>query len=361
MPKKNRNSIDNIWPFEDRLSDINGFDGNLIHGAKSFHEKTRRSGERRPSSGGLTPEHEKVVIDTGQDRYIRKENVWEEVSNCSVCGSIIAEPFLSRFGLDIYRCVTCSHRYLNPRLKFPVAEELYANDKTASDIYTSQSQIEIDRKKYSYGIDLIEMLLPPSTERIMDVGCGAGVFLEVARERGWKQCVGIDINHRYKSRYEDVDGVQYILSSLEDLQLELVGGDYDCITMWSVLEHIYDTQLCVERIKSLLKPNGLLFILVPNIDSLATRVIREKSPTFSWKHVSYFSPSSLRVLFERHGLVCEHVETVISEIDNVKSYLSGEFPYEGYGDPHNYFDWITPAYIHDNLLGSRLIGVFRNP
>ena len=61
-----------------------------------------------------------------------------------------------------------------------------------------------------------------------------------------------------------------------------------------------------------------------------------------------------------HGFQSVHIETAISEIDNVKSYLSGEYPYHGYGDPDHLFDFITPKYLHDNLLGSRLIGVFRN-
>ena len=57
---------------------------------------------------------------------------------------------------------------------------------------------------------------------------------------------------------------------------------------------------------------------------------------------------------------CEHLETIISEIENIKSYLCGESPYSGFGDPENYFSSITPKFIHKNLLGSRLIGIFRN-
>ena len=126
------------------------------------------------------------------------------------------------------------------------------------------------------------------------------------------------------------------------------------------LEHLFDLQGIVAEIKRMLKPGGLLFIMVPNVESMATRLIREKSATFNWKHVSHFSPTSLKTLMSRHGLECIHMETAISEIDNVKSYLSGEYPYYGYGDPEHLFDFITPEYLHPNLLGSRLIGVFRN-
>ena len=62
---------------------------------------------------------------------------------------------------------------------------------------------------------------------------------------------------------------------------------------------------------------------------------------------------------EKAGLKIEHMETVVTEIDNIKSYLSGEHPYEGFGDPKNIFAFIDPDFIHKNLLGSRLLGVFR--
>ena len=98
--------------------------------------------------------------------------------------------------------------------------------------------------------------------------------------------------------------------------------------------------------------------MVPNSLSLATRLMRNMSPTFSWKHVNHFTEKSLSTLFVNHGFKFEFKETVISEIDNIKSYMSGEYPYHGYGDPEQIFEFITPEYIHDNMLGSRLIGVF---
>ena len=52
-------------------------------------------------------------------------------------------------------------------------------------------------------------------------------------------------------------------------------------------------------------------------------------------------------------------ETVVSEIDNIKSYLSGKWPYDGHGDPEDIFKNITPEFIHKNLLGSRILAVYK--
>jgi hypothetical protein len=62
---------------------------------------------------------------------------------------------------------------------------------------------------------------------------------------------------------------------------------------------------------------------------------------------------------DKHYFKEEFIETVITEIDNIKSYMSGEHPYHGYGDPDGLFDFITPEYIHRNFLGSRILAIYR--
>ena len=346
--------------FSSRLEIINQFDGNLVYGAKNYHKKTKRTGEGRPGDGRMVREQARVIDDSGQDRYTRKEGCWEAVDKCPVCNSGDREVLRSRMGLDIYRCSSCDHRYMHPRIKFDTLVKLYADDKTASDVYTQPVQIDIDRKKYQYGMDVIEKLNPPSMNKIMDIGCGSGGFLKIANETGGEYCVGVDANERYSDIYEETKGVQFLQTSFEHIDLEKIGADYDCISMWNVLEHLYDIQSIITDVRNMLKPGGLLFIMVPNVESLASRVIRERSATFNWKHVSHFTRSSLDRLMTSCGLTSVHFETVISEIENVKSYLSGEYPYHGYGDPDGYFDFITPEYIHTNFLGSRMIGIFRN-
>ena len=350
-----------IHNFEQRLTAINRFDGNLRHGAGHFHASTNRTGQGKPSSGGLTREHARVVRDSGVERYQRIDGIWEEVNQCPVCDSTERELFLCRMALDIYRCKQCTHRYLHPRLKFEEAEKIYMDDKTSADIYTQPLQIEIDEAKYQYGLDLVAQLLAGERRKIMDLGCGAGVYLKMAARNGWRQCVGVDINQRYSDIYSATQGIQFINSSFERLDPEKIGKDYDVIAMWSVLEHLYDLHAIVPRLREMLRPGGLLFILVPNVESLATRLMRERSPTFNWKHLSHFSPASLAALMQRHALECVFHETVITEIDNIKSYMSGEYPYHGYGDPKHLFDFITPEYLHRHMLGSRQIAVFRKP
>jgi 2-polyprenyl-3-methyl-5-hydroxy-6-metoxy-1,4-benzoquinol methylase len=299
-----------------------------------------------------------VVNDTGKDRYQRKEECFYSIDACPICGSKNFRKLLSRFGLDIWRCQDCRHGFQNPRLKYAAATKLYMDDRSASDIYTSPLQIEIDEIKYEYGVDLIQLVLGGVKTKILDVGCGAGIFLKMAHKSGWPVCVGVDPNENYSSIYKEAVGIQYIQGTLEKLDEYNIGNNYDCISMWSVLEHMNDPHIVMKKLSEVLSPEGVVFILVPNLDSLATRLMRQISPTFNWKHPNYFCKESLTLLMDMCGLRPVLLETVITEIDNIRKYMSFEWPYED-GPCDKTFDIITPEWIHANMLGSRLIGIFK--
>lgn len=341
-----------------RLERKKEFDGNLRFGNAAFHAQTNRTGEGRPSSGYLIREHAKVVIDTGKERYQRKEEFFYSIDACPVCGGKNYKKLLSRFGLDIWRCQDCRHGFQNPRLKYEKATELYRDDRSAADIYTAPLQIEIDEAKYQYGVDLIELALGGVKKKILDIGCGAGVFLKMAHQSGWPECVGVDPNENYSKIYKEARGIQYIQGTLEKLDEYHIGTHYDCISMWSVLEHMNDPQKTVRIFSDILSPDGVVFILVPNLDSLATRLMRQLSPTFAWKHPNFFCKESLLMLMDKGGFKPVLMETIITEIDNIRNYMSFEWPYEA-AHYDEAFDIITPEWIHANMLGSRLIGIFK--
>lgn len=342
-----------------RLARKNEFDGNLRFGNAAFHAKTNRTGEGRPSSGYLIREHAKVVVDTGKERFERKEEFFYSIAACPVCGSQNHKKLLTRFGLDVWRCPDCRHGFQNPRLKYEKATELYMDDRSASDIYTAPLQIEVDEIKYQYGLDLVRAALGGIKHKILDIGCGAGVFLKMAHKNGWPVCVGVDPNENYSKIYKETTGVQFIQGTLEKLDDYHIGDHYDCISMWSVLEHMNDPRKVVEKLSTILAPEGVVFILVPNLDSLATRLMRQLSPTFAWKHPNFFCQESLTALMKRCGFKPVLMETVITEIDNIRNYMSFEWPYEA-GRPYDKaLDIITPEWIHAHMLGSRLIGLFQ--
>jgi hypothetical protein len=70
-------------------------------------------------------------------------------------------------------------------------------------------------------------------------------------------------------------------------------GPFDAVTFWAVLEHLFEPRLFLERAWSLLKPDGLCFALVPNMTSLATRLLSTRYRYIYPQHLNYFTSHTL--------------------------------------------------------------------
>ena len=345
--------------FEDRLKIINSFDGNLVYGAKSFNLTTNRTG-KGPSNGLPTKELLKVVQDSQKDRFVRKSIGWVEQKNCVVCNSKKRSFLLNRLGLAYFRCAECSHIYQDPILSNSVAAELYSNEETTTKIYKSDNQQEMDEIKFSYGVDLINSFVSNKNRNsILDIGCGPGIFSKVAFRKGWDLSIGVDINDSYDDISKSSSGFKLVRGNVLDIASLDFNTKFDVISMWSFLEHIPDPKKYINDLGNVLKDNGLIFILVPNSDSLVAKLLREKSTCYNWKHISYFNIKSLNFLLESCGYNCVFDETVITEIGNIKSYLNGKEPYSGELPDKDPFSFIDSKFIHINKLGSRIIAVYK--
>ena len=136
---------------------------------------------------------------------------------------------------------------------------------------------------------------------LLDVGCANGLFLLALDPQPWRR-VGIDVVS------ESVEVIQRCVPDLRVLpgdiyQSDLLPGSFDVITFWHVLEHLFEPQRVLERALTLLKPGGLVFISVPNFDSLQAGLFRH----YWWaldtpRHLHHFSPRSLEKLLVDAGL-----------------------------------------------------------
>jgi hypothetical protein len=81
-------------------------------------------------------------------------------------------------------------------------------------------------------------------------------------------------------------------------------------------------------VRRLLKPGGATYLIVPNVDSLATRVLHERAATFDGRnHLLYFSPRTLRDLLEREGFDVVETRTRVASLDPVLEWLTYNEPY----------------------------------
>jgi SAM-dependent methyltransferase len=211
---------------------------------------------------------------------------------CRVCGEVGAHPVFLKGDLTIVRCPACSLAFLWPH---PTKEHL----RSIYDHYYSQENADlhpITAERYTGILCAMEHSQGPG--RILDVGCGAGQFLEVAARRGW-QTEGTEISGAAKPFLER-RRIRLHAVELPDLAMSC---RYDAITLFEVLEHVETPLAYLEASARLLRPGGWLYLTTPNFDGLSRRVRGANWRVVAAEHLSYFSPTSLRRALVRAGFV----------------------------------------------------------
>lgn len=137
-----------------------------------------------------------------------------------------------------------------------------------------------------------------SAGRLLDVGAGTGYFAAHMRDLGWDvTALEPDEGARTAARKR----ANLDIRPLEDLA-GLPEGQFNVITLWHVLEHVYEPWGYLDRFHSLLAPGGTLIIAVPNPDS---RDARAYGPFWAaWdvpRHLWHFSARAMTHFLGDHG------------------------------------------------------------
>ena len=144
--------------------------------------------------------------------------------------------------------------------------------------------------------------------RLLEIGAAAGYFLEAAREAGF-DVVGVEPAEAMARRGRERAGVDIRVGFVEDA--ELPAASFDVVAAWHVLEHIAEPLGALGHLRDALRPGGLLFLEVPNVQGDNARA--EK---LGWKplelqhHVAHYGPRSLRRLLERAGFEVLRTTTI---------------------------------------------------
>lgn len=127
--------------------------------------------------------------------------------------------------------------------------------------------------------------------RLLDIGAGTGDFLMQAKEKGW-EIFGIEPNQKAIALAQK-KGIE-LKEKLEDFAHQKM----DVITLWHVLEHLPNLEQDILKIESLLKPNGILIVAVPNYKSFDAKYYKQFWAAYDVpRHLWHFSRESMKRIF----------------------------------------------------------------
>jgi SAM-dependent methyltransferase len=166
-------------------------------------------------------------------------------------------------------------------------KELYEYYRERADLPRDKLYDRINDTRYN-GI-LNDFSRRVSAKRLLDVGCGQGQFVDAALRRGW-DALGIDLSPEAVALCKQA-GVPALHGDIH--MPMLCPGTFDVITLFEVIEHIWEPHGFLNRCAKLLKPGGILYITTPNFNSLDRRVLGSGWRVIHPEHLIYFTPATL--------------------------------------------------------------------
>jgi SAM-dependent methyltransferase len=248
------------------------------------------------------------VISLDDYRNKVKLGAIEEFITCHMCGESKQQPLFEptkvkkngkkAWSYHVVRCPSCGFLYRNPNILPERLGDLYA--KNYSNFLTGDYSSNRQRR-YNQAMDAFSPVFAEGDKRrLLDFGCGAGFFLELAEERGFDAC-GVDLSSdSVEQANERLNSATAYFGNPEEIP-EISGGGFDVITLWSVLAHLPRPVDDFTTFRNLLGPGGVLMILTVNAQSLLLKSYGSGWNGFTKNHLMFYSSRTLPLLLKQAG------------------------------------------------------------
>ena len=227
---------------------------------------------------------------------------------CPVCnkdGSLIDNVA----SYSIYKCQFCGLEFSDPM------KAMSANEYEESEIYfatkhlanTDQESLIFWGHKQFFK-EIYKYKKKDSAIRLLDIGCGPGVFVGLALDKGFDAC-GVDFDRRsvqIANLSEKTKGKVLVVDSDEILK-HFGPSSFELITFFEVLEHVEDPGLFLRQVYNLLATNGIIGVVVPQCDRFSLKYMQRESGDYPPHHLTRWSRKALKIVVEASGfevLIC---------------------------------------------------------
>ncbi len=240
----------------------------------------------------------------------------ESFAPCPACGGTGARLAFVVRSYQHARCTSCRTVYVDPPPTDAQLSEIYAVDE-----YDVARALE-PRLRAEARLRC-KLLLARGARTVLDVGCAAGFFLDVAREEGLT-VVGVEPGPAGDDAIRR--GHEVHRTWLQSASFS--GRRFDAISMWEVLEHVSKPLDLLRAAELHLAPGGVLAFSTPSMSGLPARLLGAHFPMVNPpQHLTLLSRAGLSKLLERAGLEVASISSFsnlhASQIEN----RVGRLPY----------------------------------
>ena len=222
---------------------------------------------------------------------------------CTVCESVNMK-ILQQFNVGIsYLCNNCKSIINNSSVNTDLVYDInyYENNYN--------KKIEEQKLKSSKILNKLKQYTS-SDDKILDYGCGTGIFLSVANDMGYKQSVGVDVSSdaiEFAKKYNNNDNAFYKLSNFNTTQKFNIITLFDSIGHIKNIEDVFNDWTKI----NLIKMGGIILIRTPKLNTLYLLYIKSilyiapkryiQSLLFMPNRYIVFNQNSIKLFLERFG------------------------------------------------------------
>ena len=280
--------------------------------------------KRRESLKDVWKRYHDSFIDQKTDLLYEEKSFYRK---CPICkrNENTKQLFLKGGAIHDY-CAACGIIYTRNLLLPDELNKYYENLPHLQNSF-AECESEFYTRIYNLGIKKISEALRKNKRdiekvKLIDIGCSSGVFLTCAKNSGFSNPCGIELNNNDRE-IAKAKGFKVYGSDMKN-----IGQIFDLISLWDVFEHIPDGESFLNSHKKYLSKNGLIFMQIPSCESLAARILRENCNVFDGiEHVNLYSEHSIKKLAELCGFELLHISDVITEEYPIMNFLNYEDPY----------------------------------
>lgn len=230
---------------------------------------------------------------------------------CLACQSQKTGRLFKKHRRDYWRCQNCGFQFVSPFPGLAVTRKYYQKGFWKQSSHRGRKVVGYigyrrERESFLAYFDSVlkrtKKRYPKLSGRVLDIGCGPGLFLKVARRAGFG-VYGLDLSaEAVKAARKELRTKNIFERPIEKAGL---GADvFDLVTSFQTVEHVSKPEQFLQEIMKAVKPGGVVLLATPDADGWLAGLMGEN--WFSYRHpdhLLFFNFESLSRLLKKTGFV----------------------------------------------------------
>ena len=235
------------------------------------------------------------------------ESLQRRLTSCPVCGSEEVAYALRISNRRLDQCAKCGLLFMNPQINDLELSEIYRQGYLLCDeIGESKERLTFcKRASARLLLDLIcnyKGWKDGNGKSLIDIGCGTGFLIAEADSMGFEPS-GVAISQELLDK-ASVHAKSASLHCGLIEGLDLPGNSFDVCILSDTLEHVRDPVAVMRAVWNILKPDGVVLVATPSLDSFSARIMKDKWIELKEEHLFYFNSANLQTLLYKTGFSC---------------------------------------------------------